>query len=107
MWKDTNKGVKIQKKATMANNILIWIIAGVILIAIIFVIVILFSRKNKKQIEVSPMKLTKTQEENYKEHPNYPSELEQRYALNQTENFEVPIKPTKVDEEDYYTPQGY
>jgi hypothetical protein len=86
----------------IADN-LVWIIIGVISIAIILVIVLLFSRKNKMQIEMPKIQSTKTQEI-YKEHPEYPSELEQAYASAQTENYKVPVKPTKIDGEDYYYP---
>lgn len=88
----------------MIGNISTWMLIGVIGISIILIIIILFSRKNKRQFENVWEEIPVTHEKNYIEDPSYPSKLEQGYASAQTENFKVPVKPTRIDGEDYYYP---
>jgi flagellar basal body-associated protein FliL len=74
-----------------------WIIIGAVLIILMVLIIILSLERKRRQAETSK-KIPVTHEKNYKEDPNYPSNLEQGYSLERTYEFGPPINPDKEED---------
>jgi amino acid transporter len=101
---ETLEGKPELTQACERKNILIPILIGILIFAVLQLSLYLIKRIFKKKIKYKER--PKSKDKQYKNDPNYPSEIEQYYGSDQTHNFKTQKKPkntNKPQEEDEYS----